>query len=175
MRNFESRLGGGHPNSLGNTVEIVDEILASPDDFDEFFNCYFSNDEVVRLRVSNGMKRIGKANREILIPYLDRFLNEVANIEQASTQWTLSQLFALLEKDMSGEQHEKARAIMQRNLEIHDDWIVLTQTMETLTSRAAKDKKLLTWLQPHLERLAADKRKAVSGKAAKMIAKLSKL
>jgi hypothetical protein len=28
MKNFEERLKGGHPNSLGNTVEVVDEILA---------------------------------------------------------------------------------------------------------------------------------------------------
>ena len=64
---FEERLTGGHPNSLGKTVEVVEEVLANPERFEELFNCYFSDDAVVRLRVSNAMKRVGKENRQLLI------------------------------------------------------------------------------------------------------------
>ena len=60
MRNFEERLTGGHPNSLGNTIEVVEEVLQHHEAFDELFNCYFSTDEVVRLRVSNAMRRVYK-------------------------------------------------------------------------------------------------------------------
>ena len=56
MKNFEQRLTGGHPNSLGNTIEVVNEVLKDEKLFDELFNCYFSRDEIVRLRVSNAMK-----------------------------------------------------------------------------------------------------------------------
>ncbi len=56
MKNFENRLKGRHPNSLGNTIEIVEEVLADYKLFDELFNCYFSEDETVRLRTSNAMK-----------------------------------------------------------------------------------------------------------------------
>ncbi|GAB4243341.1 MAG: hypothetical protein Tsb0034_21160 [Ekhidna sp.] len=62
MKNFEARLSGGHPNSLGNTIEVVDAVLADPSNFEELFDCYQSDDEVVRLRVSNAMKRTCKAN-----------------------------------------------------------------------------------------------------------------
>ena len=86
---------------MGNTVEIVEEVLGDPSLFDELFNCYFSDDEVVRLRVSNAMKRICRERKDLLVPYIDRFLTEIAAIDQASTQWTLSQLFALLEKQMT--------------------------------------------------------------------------
>jgi len=58
MNDFEKRLKGGHPNSLGNTIEVVEEVLAKNDLFNELFNCYFSNDEVVRLRTSNAMNFI---------------------------------------------------------------------------------------------------------------------
>mgnify|MGYP001359304488 FL=1 len=46
MKNFETRLQGGHPNSLGNTIEVVNEVLAENALFNELFECYFSPDEI---------------------------------------------------------------------------------------------------------------------------------
>ncbi len=172
MPDFEKRLQGGHPNSLGNTVEIVAEVLANPADFDELFNCYFSEDEVVRLRTSNAMKRIGKEQKQLLLPYLDRFLSEIAAINQASAQWTLAQLFAMLEQEMTAQQIARAKEIMKHNLAYHQDWIVLNATMDTLTQWAKKDETLRNWLLPVLEKLTQDQRKSVSGRAQKMRAQL---
>ncbi len=174
MSDFEERLKGGHPNSLGNTVQVVEEVLNDPALFDELFNCYFSEDEVVRLRTSNAMKRICKAHKELLVPYLDRFLTDIAAIRQASTQWTLSQLFGMLEKAMSKAQHERATVIMKNNLEHHTDWIVLNTTMDTLGKWAGKDPDLKNWLIPLLERLTSDERKSVAGRAAKVLKQLKK-
>ncbi|NKI32799.1 hypothetical protein [Croceivirga thetidis] len=169
MGDFEQRLKGGHPNSLGNTVAIVEEVLENPLLFDELFNCYFSKDEVVRLRVSNAMKRISKANKPIVLPYINRFLDEISKIDQASTQWTLSQLFLQWEKDMTQNQLVQALDIMKRNLANHNDWIVLCQTTETLGKWAKKDNDLKSWLMPHLKRLAKDDRNSVSKKAQKTL------
>lgn len=172
MKSFEDRLKGGHPNSLGNTVEIVEEVLAKNERFNELFDCYFSNDEIVRLRTSNAMKRICKAKKSMLIPYIDRLLIDIAKIDQASTQWTLSQLFATLENDMTEKQIGQAKKIMKNNLANHNDWIVLNQTMDTLTKWTKKDANLKEWIKPHLERLASDDRKSVSGRAKKMLDKV---
>lgn len=169
MKNFENRLKGGHPNSLGNTVEIVEEVLAENEHFDELFNCYFSKDEIVRLRTSNAMKRICKVEKKILIPYIDRFFIEIARINQPSTQWTLSQLFGMLQENMNERQIRQAKKIMKDNLANHNDWIVLNQTMDTLAKWAKKDVELKQWIKPHLKRLSADERKSVSGRAKKMI------
>ncbi|MEL7250494.1 MAG: hypothetical protein AAFO03_18855 [Bacteroidota bacterium] len=170
---FESMLTGGHPNSLGRIVEVVDIVLSDHPAFDELFNCYFSKDEVVRLRVSNAMKRIGKAEPQLLVPYLDRFLTEIAAINQASTQWTLAQLFLQLEDYMMTDQKVSAKEIMRRNLEQHDDWIVLNQSMHTLAEWSAKDEALKQWLLPHLERLRTDSRKSVNKRATKLLKSLS--
>lgn len=174
MKNFENRLKGGHPNSLGNTVEVVEEVLTKNGLFNELFNCYFSKDEVVRLRTSNAMKRICKAKKQILIPYIDRFLTAIAEIDQASTQWTLAQLFGMMEQEMAESQIEQAKKIMKNNLAHHNDWIVLNQTMDTLTNWSKKDLDLKAWILPHLERLSSDERKSVSGRAKKMIDKLTR-
>ena len=56
--NFESILSGGHPNSLGRTVEVVDLVLEDRARLAELYQCYFSSDEIVRLRVSSAFKRV---------------------------------------------------------------------------------------------------------------------
>jgi hypothetical protein len=174
MQNFEERLKGGHPNSLGNTIEIVEEILQNADQFDELFHCYFSQDEVVRLRVSNAMKRICKAHKALLLPYIDRFLNEIAQINQASTQWTIAQLFGMLEKEMTVSQIEQAKKIMKNNLANHNDWIVLNTTMDILGQWSKKDEDLKEWLLPHLDRLSGESRKSIANRARKLLQQFNK-
>ena len=173
MSLFEEQLKGGHPNSLGNTVAVVEQVLANPDQFDPLFLCYHSDNEVVRLRTSNAMKRIGKENLLLLVPYIDRFLEEISKIDQASAQWTLAQLFDALKNHMSVEQKQRAVIVMKDNLTNHTDWIVLNQTINTLTKWSKKDPDLKQWLLPHLKRLAKDNRKSVSGRAQKMLQQLA--
>ncbi|MEM6462992.1 MAG: hypothetical protein AAF724_13850 [Pseudomonadota bacterium] len=169
---FEKMLTGGHPNSLGRTVEVVDQVLADPSRFGELFACYGSKDEVVRLRTSNAMKRVEAERHDLLVPFIDRFLDEIGQLDQASAQWTLAQLFDRLRADMSQSQRAKALAIMKRNLAGHDDWIVLNTTIETLSGWAADDRDLLAWLLPHLKRLSSDSRKSVASRATKKLRKL---
>ena len=170
---FEVRLTGGHPNSLGNTVEVVEEILQDQSKFDDLFQCYFSDDEVVRLRVSNAMKRICKEKPAWLVPYLDRFINEIAQIDQASTKWTFAQLFLWLEGDLSDAQLRKAKEILKTNLETSDDWIVQNNTIETLGQWAKNDEDLKAWLLPKLEDFQTSHRKSVAKRANKIFAQLN--
>ena len=162
-------LAGGHPNSLGRTIEVVELVLSEPKRFDELFRCYESEDEVVRLRTSNAMKRVEAERHDLLVPYVDRFIEQIGALDQASAQWTLAQLFDRLSSDMNDGQRKAATDIMKRNLKSHDDWIVLNATMETLSKWASKDGALANWLKPHLDRLSADSRKSVASRAAKKL------
>jgi len=159
----------GHPNSLGRTIEVVETVLADPSRFDELYLCYRSDDEVVRLRVSNAMRRVEAEEHDLLVPYIDRFIEEIGELDQPSAQWTLAKLFEALEVDMSAEQKAAAQAIMKRNLAEHDDWIVLNNTMEALFKWSAHDGELRAWLMPHLERLSTDNGKSVANRARKLI------
>ena len=173
MREFEAMLTGGHPNSLGRTVEVVDAVLANPGQFRALFDCYGSSDPVVRLRVSSAMKRIEAENRDLLLPYVDKFIDEIGVLDQASAQWTLAQLFDRMVDDLSTDQKKRAEALMKKNLAEHNDWIVLNTTMETLGRWAKDDKALSRWLQPHLKRLSKDPRKSVAKRAAKTLASVN--
>lgn len=173
MDSIETMLTGGHPNSLGNTVAVVELVLKDKSRLDELYQCYFSNDEVVRLRVSSAMKRVCRAKPKWLVPYIDRLLTDVAAIDQASTQWTLAQLCVLLSNDMSFAQKAKALELMKNNLLHHTDWIVLNTTVEALYEWSKLDKQLEEWLKPQLVRLQKDPHGSVARRASKYIKELS--
>ena len=175
---FGAMLAGGHPNSLGRTVEVVECVLDDPARLDELLACYGSGDDVVRLRTSNALKRIGAERHDWLVPCIPFLLTHVAALDQPSAQWTLAQLFDRLSGDMSAEQRAAAEAILRRNLSEAGDWIVLNTTMDTLASwaitvPAGVDPTLRDWLAPHLDRLAGDARKSVAKRAAGHRARLA--
>ncbi len=118
-------LTGGHPNSLGNTIQVVEEVLKDKAKLQDLYDCYKSTDEVVRLRVSNGMKRVCKEKPEWVAEYLDELILDTSKIDQASTKWTLSTLFMWLDGFMNAEQRRGAITVMKTNLH-YDDWIVRT-------------------------------------------------
>jgi hypothetical protein len=172
---FEEMLTGGHPNSLGRTVEVVDLVLADASRLADLYSCYFSQDEIVRLRVSNAMKRVAREEPEWVVPYIDALIDDVARIRQASTQWTLATLFRMLWARMTAAQQRRAKRLLTSNLEDWHDWIVLNTTMEALTEWASDDAALRTWLRPRLEALAGDPRRSVAGRASTHLKRLERL
>lgn len=166
-------LSGGHPNSLGRTLEVVELVLADRERLSELYSCYFSDDEVVRLRVSSALKRVTIAHPDWTMDLMDGLQHEVASIAQPSTQWTLALIFDLTRELMSATQRRRAIEIMQTNLAEHDDWIVLNNSMKVLCEWADDDGDLRHWLRPHAERLAEDPRKSVASNARKLLRRWS--
>ncbi len=170
---FETLLTGGHPNSLGRTEDVVAMILADKTRLQELYQCYFSTDEVVRLRVASAMKRVTIAKPGWVMEILDGLQSEIAEIDQASNQWTLSLIFDVLVERMSSAQHQRALKIIKGNLASHTDWIVLSNCMKVLGKWAKDDPDLAEWLLPHASRLADDQRKSVARNAQKLLDQLS--
>ena len=86
VMSFEQSLKGGHPNSLGNTLEVVDTVLGNTDKVEDLFLCYQSDDETVRLRTSNAFKRIFRAKPDLFKKWKKRFIKEVAEIDLPSAK-----------------------------------------------------------------------------------------
>lgn len=172
---FAVLLTGGHPNSLGRTIEVVDAILADPPLLKQLYQCYFDDDEVVRLRTSNAMKRLWRQQPAWFPPYLDRFMTEIAHIDQSSTRWTLAQMFLELDDLLTADQRRRAIAIVRHNLAVCDDWIVISHSLEALGHWARHDPDLRDWLEPRLAHYLADQRRSVAGKARKLFDALARL
>ena len=171
INDYETQLTGGHPNSLGNTILVVEDVLTDERKLAELFACYDSADEVVRLRVSNAMKRVCKVRPEWVAKYLDELISRTSKINQASTKWTLSTLFLWLEGYMTPAQRAAAVKIMQSNL-AYDDWIVQNTTSEALTHFARTNEELKIWLVPELKKLTMSRHKSVGRRAVKLLADL---
>lgn len=169
INDFETKLSGGHPNSLGNTIAVVDEVLKNKNKLQDLYDCYKSQDEVVRLRVSSAIKRVCKERPEWIAEYLDGLTGEIAKINQASTKWTLATLFMMLDRFMNDAQRQKAIKIMKTNLLSDKDWIVQNTTAESLWYFAYKDLALKKWLIPELQKMTKSKHKSVARRAQKFL------
>jgi hypothetical protein len=170
---FEQMLTGGHPNSLGRTLEVVELILQDKNRVADLLDTYSSSDEVVRLRVSSALKRICKEHPDWVYPYTDILLAKITKINQASTQWTLATLFRLLSPSLTADQKELAIQHLKHNLDTHNDWIVINTTMETLFEWSKDDPILAKWLIPRLQKFQKDTHKSISGRATKYLTALS--
>lgn len=74
------------------------------------------------------------------------------------------QLFDRLWSKMSTDQKQAALHIMKRNLQHHDDWIVLDSAIHTLCQGTKTDRALAVRLRAQLERLSADLRTSVASR-----------
>ena len=131
-KKFASMLAeDGKKNSLGRAEEVVQLVLADQDRLSELYECLFDQDAWVRMRAVDALEKVCRVHPQWLEPYVDRLLGDVSAIDQASIQWHLAQMFGQIE--LSDEQRVQAIAIMKRSLaSANADWIVASNTMETL-------------------------------------------
>lgn len=169
MEKFRAMLTGGHPNSLGRTLEVVETVLSHPDRMEELYQCYFSDDEIVRLRTSSSVKRVFHKHPEWFVEYADRLLDEISQIDQPSTKWTLAQLWLEHRARLTEGQQLRAKENLVKTLLEEDDWIALNMSMKTLERYAKNDPKLIARIADRTREIAHDERKSVSKGAMKLL------
>ncbi len=169
---FEAMLREGKPNSLGRTEEVVDLVLADRRKMRSLYACYRSDDEWVRLRVSSSFKRVFRAEPDWFAAWVDRFIDEVAAIDQPSAQWTVAQLVTENAASLSAAQTRRAKRVMKRLLETTEDWIVDNTVMQARAEWAVDDARLRQWLLPRLRARTGDRRRSIARRAEKLLAQL---
>jgi hypothetical protein len=94
--------------------------------------------------------------------------DEISQIEQASTKWTLAIVFGLLRDRFNKDELVAAVKIMKQNL-FYPDWIVQNTTMQVLFDFMELDPTIKPWLKQDLESLAESPWKSVGGRATKLL------
>ncbi len=164
---FETELSGGKAFSLGNTVEVVEAVLADPQLFDDYLELFSSADSQVVMRASNGLKRIFHERPEWFEARIDEIIDLLAENPQDSARWTLVQIVKTHRRLLSDRQMDRSIEIARRFVLESAEWITLAQSMDLLlvqTSRWRAD----SLLSSRIEELTKDSRKAVAGKAKKL-------
>lgn len=162
---------GGKKNSLGRAEEIVHIVLADQSRLDELYRCLFEDDAWVRMRAVDALEKVCRAHPEWLEPYVDRLLSDVAAIDQASIQWHLAEIFRQIH--LSSLQRQQAIALMKHNIASKDaDWIVASNTMETLAAFVSDGSVSVGELLPLLEVQKTHHSKAVVKRATRIFDQL---
>lgn len=163
---------GGKKNTLGRAEEVVGIVLADHARLDELYRCLFEDDAWLRMRAIDALEKVCRAHPEWLEPYVERLLSEVAAIDQASIHWHLAEIFRKVE--LTRDQRERAIALMKRNIASNSaDWIVASNTMETLALFAADGTVPVQELIPLLEVQQTHHSKAVVKRATRILEQLN--
>jgi hypothetical protein len=122
---------GGKSNSLGRVNEVIELVLHEESRLGELYNCLFDEDAWVRMRAADAFEKVCREHPDWLLPYIDRFPDELATSSQPSIQWHLAQIYG--EVDLTDEQKRFALQWLQQLLSTTEvDWIVAARAMDTL-------------------------------------------
>ncbi|MCL4248864.1 MAG: hypothetical protein KJ065_12025 [Anaerolineae bacterium] len=167
MSLIQQALTGGDRRSLGRTEEVVLWVLADGYRLDELFECLFVEDKIVRMRASDGLEKVARQQPDRFVPYVERLLTDVAEIEQASVQWHLAQI--LSEIPLTTEQQARAIELLKLNLDLYDDWIVVNLTLEALAKFARQDDDLRQEFRAILRRYQYSPKKSIASRVRKLL------
>lgn len=162
----------GATNSLGRTEEVTALVIADPSRAQEVYDCFFQDDEWVRLRAASTSKRLWRHDIELFAPFIQGWIDDVSSIDQPSTQWTFAQMCEECDHTLTDKQRERAIAIVSAYLIEGEDWIVLNSSISALTAWAKTRPRLAAEITPHLKRLSGESRKSVASRATKSLAQL---
>ena len=167
---IKQSLLGGDRRSLQGVDQVIAAALADPSALEALFECLFCSDAVVRMRAGDALEKIARIRPELLARFTGRLLGDVADVDQPSIQWHLAQI--LTEIELTPRQRQRAIAILKRNLERYEDWIVLNLTLHALAHFARDDPELHRELVVILRSHRADTRSSVAKRATKLLVQL---
>lgn len=171
MTTIKQALTGGDRRSLGRTADVVDWVLSDPERLAELFQCLFDEDEIVRMRASDGLEKISRKQPDWFTPYAERLLTDVASIDQPSVQWHLAQILSRI--TLTPEQAEQAVELLEYNLDVYDDWIVVNLTLEALATFARQDHNLRGEFHTFLLKFQYSPKQSIASRVRKLLREFS--
>ena len=157
----------GKSNTLGRALEIYDKILSSQLTVMDVYNLYKMENRIVSMRVSNILKRLWRTQSSYILPIVDQFIKDAKEYNNPTFRWTIAQLFKELFPVLNLDQRIQLLFEIQRNFQLSDDWIMLSQSIDALIF--AKNKKFeISHMTTILDNLARDERKIIQEKLKKL-------
>ena len=157
----------GKSNTLGRVLEIYNKILSSQLTVMDVYNLYKMENRIVSMRVSNILKRLWRTESSYILPIVDQFIKDAKEYKNPTFRWTIAQMFKELFPVLNIDQRIQLLFEIQRNFQLSDDWIMLSQSIDALIF--AKNKKFeISHMTTILDNLARDERKIIKEKLKKL-------
>jgi hypothetical protein len=164
-----SQLTGGDRRSIGRVPEVVQQVLEEPTCFPALFEGMVHPDPVVRMRAADAVEKITTTHPELLQPFKERLIGQVAKSDQQEVRWHVAQMLPRLELD--GEERATSIGILRDYL--HDrSRIVKTFAMQALADFAERDAALRPEVIQLLEDLTRTGSPAMASRGRKLQRKL---
>jgi hypothetical protein len=162
---------GGKSNSLGRVDEVIQLVLHDKSRLNELYNCLFEEDAWLRMRAADALEKVCRENPNWLLPFIDKFQNELATSNQPSIQWHLAQIYR--EVNLTKRQEQLAIDWLRTLLSTKEiDWIVAANAMDTLALFTKKGSFPITEMASLLKLQQLHKSSAVVKRATKLLARL---
>lgn len=166
MNHLLQRLEGGDRRSIGNSDQVVEEVLNDPSLFDLLFPGMLSDDLLVRMRSADAVEKITARRPEYLQPYKETLIKQVAKSDQQEVRWHVAQMLPRL--DLEQEERAAATGILLDYL--HDESrIVKTFSLQALADFAEGDAGLRDQVITLLEDAIRTGSPAVRSRAQKLL------
>jgi hypothetical protein len=92
-----NKLAGGDRRSIGNSNEVVADVIRDPSLFEPVFNGMLNDDPLIRMRSADAVEKISAKHPEYLQPYKEQLIKQVAKSEQQEVRWHVAQMIPYLD------------------------------------------------------------------------------
>lgn len=164
-----AKLRGSDRRSIGRSEEVVRDVLAEPKLFVALMEAMTVEDPVVRLRAADAAEKVTRRRPELLAPYKQHLLGEVASIPQQEVRWHVAQMLPRLE--LAPAERDHAVELLLGYLD-DDSSIERTFAMQALAELALQDAALRRRVTPILERFSATGTAAMRSRGRRLVEQL---
>jgi hypothetical protein len=171
-RSILRKLEGGNRRSIGRSNEVVADVIADPVLFDAVFSGLLSGEPLLRMRAADAVEKITARHPELLQPYRQVLIGEVARLDQKEVRWHVAQMLSRVEWNTM--ERRQAIAILMEYLNDRSS-IVKTFAMQALTDLARRAPELRPIVMVRLQELAVAGTPAMRARGRKLLAKLGGL
>src|SRR5512138_2959489 len=171
MHRALQKLEGGDRRSTGRS-KIVSEVLSKPYLFRVIFSGLSSDDPLIRMRSADAIEKITAQRPELLRPYKNTLIREVAATDQKEVRWHVAQMLPRLA--LNGNERRDVFRLLLSYLN-DDSSIVRTFAMQALADIAASSLALLPAARQHIADLTVVGTAAMKARGRKLLAGLGGL
>ena len=163
------KLEGGDRRSIGRSQEVVDDVLSDVSLFPALFEGMLSSDPIVRMRAADAAEKVTDRRPDLLAPFKERILGQVAAIEQQEVRWHVAQMIPRLE--VTSQERSHAVALLTQFLGDRSK-IVQTFALQALADLAEQDPSLLPRVIEIIQEATASGSPAVRSRGRRLLSEL---
>lgn len=166
-----AELSGGDRRSTGRADRVVEAVERDPDLFGTVFDGMLLDDPVVSMRCADAAEKITRTSPELLEPYAQRLLDEVAELDQQEIRWHVALMLPRL--SLTKANRRKALAYLLACLD-DESRIVRSNAIEGLAGLAEQDGSLRPEVLDVIRERVRTDSPSVRARGRKMLARLER-